>query len=128
MFRDRSRKTEIPKARVQLHTDSPPNLGGESDYSPPKAMDSPPKWRGNPLFWGGNRYGVELWILWFGLFRDRPRKMLTRDRSRNISTKHFHHLKSFKKQVFEISIFEIVFFSTPPNVPGVEWSYSSSTR
>ena len=94
----------------------PPPIWGGIGF-PSQSNGFPPKWRGNPLFWGGNRYGVELWILWFGLFRDRSRKMLT-----NI----FRHLKSFKKQVFERSIFEIVFFSTPPNVPGFEWSYSSS--
>ena len=83
--------------------------------------DSPSIWGGNPLLWGGNnripppdwggnRYGVELWILWFGLFRDRPRKSLT---------KHFRHLKSFKKQVFEISIFEIVFLHITVWLPNV---------
>ena len=88
----------------------PPNLGGESD--------SPPRMEGESnVLGGGNRYRVEFWILRFGFFRDRSRKILT---------KHFRHLKSFKKRVFEISIFEIVFFSASPNVPGAEWSYSPS--
>ena len=95
----------------------PPPIWGGNRIPPPKQWIPPPEWRGNPSFWGGNRYRVEFWILRFGFFRDRSRKILT---------KHFRHLKSFKKRVFEISIFEIVFFSASPNVPGAEWSYSPS--
>ena len=87
---------------------------------PPKRWIPPPFWGGNPLLWGGesdspprlggNRYGVELWILRIGFFRDRSRKMLT---------KKFRHLKSFKKQVFEISIFEIDFLHITVWLPNV---------
>ena len=77
---------------------------------PPKRWIPPPFWGGIYCFGGGNRDGVELWILRIGFFRDRSRKILT---------KHFRHLKSFKKQVFEISIFEIDFLHITVWLPNV---------
>ena len=111
IFRDRSRKNPNLKIQNSTRYRFPPQndgfplhsgggesiaLGGESDSPPPRL--------------GGNRYGIERWLLGFQFFRDRSRKFLTNN---------FHHLKSFKKQVFEISIFEIDFLHITVWLPNV---------